>query len=150
MILNLRYQPSPKRVQNFYPCALQLQFLNECPEGRDRASKWKTICLELWRREDAIYPRCWNGATVPSPSSLASKRYPVFAASTPPSKWIPSQIIPMLSLHAVHFISDSAEISGEIACRVCCFHIQHCAEESDCFVKHQPGMAGLGWAKLFS
>ena len=26
-----------------------------------------------------------------------------------------------------------------------CVHVQRCAEESDCFVKHQPGMAGLGW-----
>ena len=26
--------------------------------------------------------------------------------------------------------------------------VQRCAEESDCFVKHQPGMAGLGWLGL--
>ena len=26
-------------------------------------------------------------------------------------------------------------------------NVQRCAEESDCFVKHQPGMAGLGWAR---
>ena len=29
-----------------------------------------------------------------------------------------------------------------------CYYVQRCAEESDCFVKHQPGMAGLGWLGL--
>ena len=26
--------------------------------------------------------------------------------------------------------------------------LQRCAEQSDCIIKHQPGMAGLGWLRL--
>jgi len=50
----------------------------------------------------------------------------------------------ILGWAAEHFESESQNEAGMFLHN----YVQSCAEKRDCFVKHQPGLAGYGWLQL--
>ena len=101
------------------PFALQLKFPNEWPEGGEiERANGKLFVLSCGGEKTLFTSAAGMGPLSHHHHHLTQRDTRVLPPQPLHQNGCPSQIITMLSLHAVHFISDSAEISGEIGYRV--------------------------------